>query len=464
MKYSRVSLFVFCISLVCFFLSTQARRHYHTKHKHSHSHKSSNISQPPYASPEPAEPPNNDGISYNSTGLFDVRNFGAVGDGIADDTEAFKMAWDTACQSDSAVILVPHGFSFMIQSTIFTGPCQGGLVFQIDGTLMPPDGPDSWPKNNSRRQWLVFYRINEMSLQGGGLIDGRGEKWWNLPCKPHKGTNGKSMAGPCDSPIAIKFFMSSNLSVQGLRIKNGPQFHFRFDGCRDVHIESIYITAPALSPNTDGIHIENTNDVRIYNSVISNGDDCVSIGSGCYNVDIRNITCGPGHGISIGSLGNHNSRACVSNVTVRDSVIKMSANGVRIKTWQGGSGAVSGVTFRNIHMDDVRNPIMVDQFYCLTKACTNQTSAVYVSDILYTNIKGTYDVRSPPMHFACSDSVPCTNLTLSDVELLPAKGDIVLDPFCWNAYGNLQTLTIPPVSCLLEGVPPSIMNERDYCY
>lgn len=70
---------------------------------------------------------------------------------------------------------------------------------------------------------------------------------------------------------AIRFFMSSNLTVQGLRIKNSPQFNFRFDNCRDVHIESIYITAPALSPNTDGIHIENTNNVKIYNSVVSNG-------------------------------------------------------------------------------------------------------------------------------------------------------------------------------------------------
>lgn len=167
---------------------------------------------------------------------------------------------------------------------------------------------------------------------------------------------------------------------------------------------------------------------------------------------------------SIGSLGNHNTHACVSNVTVRDSVIKVSDNGVRIKTWQGGSGAVSGVTFSNIHMDNVRNPIIVDQFYCLTKACANQTSAVFVSDILYTNIKGTYDVRNPPMRFACSDSVPCTNLTLSDVELLPAQGDIVLDAFCWNAYGDLQTLTIPPVSCLLEGTPQSILNnDIDSC-
>lgn len=66
--------------------------------------------------------------------------------------------------------------------------------------------------------------------------------------------------------------MSSNLSVQGLKVKNSPQFHFRFDNCKNVHIESLRITAPALSPNTDGIHIENTNNVQIYNSAISNGN------------------------------------------------------------------------------------------------------------------------------------------------------------------------------------------------
>ncbi|KAJ6972778.1 polygalacturonase At1g48100 [Populus alba] len=470
MKHSRVWLLVFGISFICLFLCIQARRHYHTQHhKHSHLHKSSTISEPPTPPPEPAShppvPANPSGGSGNSTGVFDVRSFGAIGDGITDDTDAFKMAWDAACnQDDSAVILVPYGFEFMIQSTIFTGPCHGGLVFQVDGTLMPPDGPDYWPQKNSRRQWLVFYRINEMSLLGGGVIDGRGEKWWDLPCKPHKGINGTTMPGPCDSPTAIRFFMSSNLTVQGLKIKNSPQFNFRFDNCKNVHVESIHITAPALSPNTDGIHIENTNGVEIYNSVISNGDDCVSIGSGCYDVDIRNITCGPSHGISIGSLGNHNSRACVSNITVRDSVIRVSDNGVRIKTWQGGSGAVSGITFSNIHMDNVRNPIIIDQFYCLSKGCTNQSSSLSVSDILYENIKGTYNIRSPPMHFACSDSVPCTNLTLSDIELLPAEGDLVLDPYCWNAYGDFRTLTIPPVSCLMEGVPRSnLHNEMDYC-
>ncbi|KAL5566851.1 hypothetical protein UlMin_030015 [Ulmus minor] len=419
-----------------FFLSARARVHSYSEFVDLHS--ISQISIPPSPAPEAASPGYN-ADSVKKTSVYNVRDFGA-------------MAWDAACEEEEpATLLVPKGFSFMVQSTIFTGPCKSaGLTFQIAGTLMPPDGPDSWPKNSSKKQWLIFYKINGMALQGGGVIDGRGEKWWNLPCKPHKGSNGKTQSGPCDSPVAIRFFMSSNLTVKGLKVKNSPQFHLRFDGCQNVHIDSLSIKAPGNSPNTDGIHIENTNNVEIYNSLISNGDDCVSIGAGCHNVDIQNITCGPSHGISIGSLGMRNSRACVTNITVTNSVIKNSDNGVRIKTWQGGSGAV--------------NPILVDQYYCATKNCPNQTSAVYVSDILYSNIKGTYDGRSPAIHFACSDSVPCTNLTLSEVELLPAKGQFMLNPICWNAYGTMETLTIPPAFCLLEGNPETMQrSDVDQC-
>lgn len=186
------------------------------------------------------------------------------------------------------------------------------------------------------------------------------------------------------------------------------------------------------------------------------GDDCVSIGPGCSVVDVENVTCVHSHGISIGSLGVQHSHSCVSNITVRNSVIRNSDNGLRIKTWQGGTGSVSGIQFEGVTMENVRNCIIVDQYYCLTRACRNETAAVLVSDVSYTNIKGTYDVRSPPIHFACSDTFPCTNITMSDVELLPAQGELVDDPFCWNAYGVLQTLTIPPISCLQEGEPQSL--------
>lgn len=220
MEFSQVFILLFSVFLCCYFPSLHCSRlHYYSKQPHFGL--VSQISIPPSPAPEAAfpSPPVS---SSDSAAIFNVLSFGAVGNGDTDDTQAFKMAWDAACQVESAVLLVPNQYSFMLQSTIFTGPCKNGLVFQvmwtfwwaetsadvqdwiwkkwtytdgdhifiyfskIDGTLMPPDGPDSWPKNNSKRQWLVFYRINGMSMQGGGLIDGRGEKWWNLPCKPHK--------------------------------------------------------------------------------------------------------------------------------------------------------------------------------------------------------------------------------------------------------------------------------------
>ncbi|KAF3334523.1 polygalacturonase [Carex littledalei] len=416
--------------------------------------------------------PSNSSSSNSSTGnfnsgncnsttsvVFDVRSFGAIGNGSSDDTKAFRSAWKAACVVESAVLLIPADGVFMVTSTIFSGPCKPGFVFQIDGVLMPPDGPDCWPGTDSKKQWIVFYRANEMTLKGEGTVEGNGENWWNLPCKPHRGPNGSTLPGPCDSPALIRFFMSNNVTVKGLRIENSPQFHIKFDGCNGVHISGMSISSPSFSPNTDGIHIQNTKSVEIYNSKISNGDDCISIGTGCADVHIENVTCGPGHGISIGSLGEHNSQACVSNITVRNAVIHDSDNGVRIKTWQGGMGSVSNINFDSIFMENVRNCITIDQYYCLTKQCTNQTSAVYVTDVSYTNIKGTYDVKSMPVHFACSDTVACTNITMSEVELLPYEGEMMAEPFCWNAYGILETLTIPPIYCLQEGRPQSLQEN-----
>jgi polygalacturonase len=69
----------------------------------------------------------------------------------------------------------------------------------------------------------------------------------------------------------VRFFMSRNLVVEGLRVENSPEFHFRFDGCSDVRVDGLSIRSPANSPNTDGIHVENTQRVAIYNSMISNG-------------------------------------------------------------------------------------------------------------------------------------------------------------------------------------------------
>jgi polygalacturonase len=46
----------------------------------------------------------------------------------------------------------------------------------------------------------------------------------------------------------------------------------KFDGCQGVMINMLSISAPKLSPNTDGIHVGNSQDVGIYNTLISNGN------------------------------------------------------------------------------------------------------------------------------------------------------------------------------------------------
>lgn len=70
----------------------------------------------------------------------------------------------------------------------------------------------------------------------------------------------------------IRFFLSNNIELSGLRIQNSPQFHIKFDGCNGVLIDKIQINSPQCSPNTDGIHVENTQNVGIYNSMIANGN------------------------------------------------------------------------------------------------------------------------------------------------------------------------------------------------
>jgi hypothetical protein len=161
------------------------------------------FSTPPDAAPAPA--PGADDDDDDGVTVYDVvKDFGAVGDGVTDDTDAIKTAWDTACQdAGPGVVLAAAGHTFLVRTTVFTGPCQGSVAIQVDGTIVAPSDPDAWPAS-SKRNWLVFYQAHGVSLRGAGTIDGKGQKWWDLPCKPHKGGASSPHGGRCDSPVVIK--------------------------------------------------------------------------------------------------------------------------------------------------------------------------------------------------------------------------------------------------------------------
>ncbi|CAN0923984.1 Polygalacturonase At1g48100 [Linum grandiflorum] len=266
---------------------------------------------------------------------------------------------------------------------------------------------------------------------------------------------------PSIKPTALRFYGSVNVTVTGITIQNSPQCHLKFDNCIGVMVHHIRVSSPGDSPNTDGVHLQNSRDVLIHSSLLACGDDCISIQTGCSNVYIHDVNCGPGHGISIGSLGRDNARACVSNVTVKNVNMHNTMTGVRIKTWQGGSGSVYGIMFSNIQVSEVQFPIVIDQYYCDKTTCKNQSSAVSVSGINYEQIKGTYTVK--PVHFACSDNLPCADISLTSIELKPLQEKYhMYNPFCWNTFGELNTPAVPPIDCLQIGKPTSNRPQTDH--
>ena len=119
---------------------------------------------------------------------------------------------------------------------------------------------------------------------------------------------------------------------------------------------------------------------------------------------------------------------------------------------QGGIGSVKNVLFSNIQVEDVKVPIMIDQYYCDKNSCKNQTGAVAISGVTYNQIIGTYSVQ--PIHLACSNNVPCTDVDLVDIQLKPSlRFQGFQQALCWNSYGKSQAPLVPSSMdyCLRRG-------------
>ncbi|CAN4089927.1 unnamed protein product [Withania somnifera] len=346
-----------------------------------------------------------------------VDSFGAKGDGSIDDTNAFQKAWKEVCSSSTAVnFTVSQNKKYLLKPIKFYGPCKSSITMQIYGTLLASENTSDYSKDS--RHWLLFSSVQNLVIGGSGIINGNGKIWWQNSCKINKNL-------PCKhAPTAITFYNCNNLKVKNLKIEDAQQMHLVFERCFGVEASNLVVSAPESSPNTDGIHITKTQNIQISDSIIGTGDDCISIVSGSQKVLATGITCGPGHGISIGSLGAGNSEAHVSDINVNGAKLSGTTNGLRIKTWQGGSGSASNIKFQNVVMNNVKNPIIIDQNYCDQETpCKEQDSAVHVKDVIYQNIKGTC-ATNEAINFNCSKNFPCQGILLENVKLLREDGEI----------------------------------------
>nr|DAD24033.1 TPA_asm: hypothetical protein HUJ06_025496 [Nelumbo nucifera] len=348
---------------------------------------------------------------------YNVASYGAKANGKTDSSGAFLKAWAMACGSvGPAEIYVPPGRYLLNQAVRFGGKCNNSrTMIRIDGTLL---APSDYRVLGSSERWITFQGVNGVFIYGGTL-DGQGSSLWS--CK----AAGKSCPVGARS---LSFVNSRNIVISGLSSINSQLFHITIGGCHNVHVRGVTITAPGDSPNTDGIHVE------------SSRDDCISIGPATRNVWIENIACGPGHGISIGSLGWSLNEAGVQNVTVKTVTFTGTQNGLRIKTWgRPSKGFVKGVLYQNAIMKNVENPIIIDQNYCPhNKDCPGQVRShnkVKISNVRYKHIQGT-SATQVTVKFDCSSKNPCTGIALEDAQ-----------SSCANVGGTASGL-VQPSSCL----------------
>ena len=387
-------------------------------------------------------------------GVFRPQAYGAKADGKHNDTAAV-LAAVTACGLASTkgggCSLLFSGGSFLTGP--FTLPSHSVVTVAAGATLLAAPMEQWNAAGWTATALLTGEGLTNVTLTGNGTIDGNGAAWWAVTKDDRH-----------YRPGLIVLSGTNGLVIEDVLLQNSPNHNIELEESTHVRVRRLRVSAPHHSPNTDGINFAGGHDQSIVDSHISNGDDCVSIvcagatilappgaGGGTIpyggNVIVRNVTCDGGHGISIGSIRH----GYVSNVTVEGVHFNGSDNGARIKTYPNHSGLITGITYRNIVMSKVVNPILINGAYCPISQkpypCPPGQVAVKIENIVFEDITGSGAVGRVG-NFACSSLSPCRNITMRNVHLTAASHLLGKAKFdCTNAYGP-PAEGVVPASCL----------------
>ncbi|GAA3921096.1 glycoside hydrolase family 28 protein [Microbacterium invictum] len=309
---------------------------------------------------------------------FDPRTFGAVADGSSDDTRAIQSAIDAAAVHSGRVIL--RGGTFLTGSLFLAS----GVDFHLDesAVLAATFDQDAYPNTPSRiagveMSWpaaiLNVIGAENVTVTGGGLIDGRGSHWWDQ----FWGPDGKSgllneyeerglrwaTDYDCRRPRVILVQGSSRVTIQGISIKRSPFWTVHLLYSNDLTVADVRIDEN-LGPSTDGIDIDSCARVVIERCEISCADDNISIKSGrdanglrvdrvCEDIDIRHCVFGEGVGLALGSEVSGGVR----NVRIHDVEFDGTDYGIRFKSSRARGGFITDVSVERVTLRDVAYPI-----------------------------------------------------------------------------------------------------------
>jgi polygalacturonase len=297
---------------------------------------------------------------------------GVPSDETALDTAALQAAID-GCAAGKAVRLVANGATSAFVSGALT--LRAGVTLWIDAgvTLFSSRDPHDFEAvagkcggndtgNSSCNALINVKNAANAAVVGEGTIDGRGGElvagdtstWWELE---------KADAGNLVAPRLVQVTGGNGFVLYKVTLKNAPKFHVSIQSTVGFKVWGITIDTPGTAPNTDGVDPAASSNGVIAYSRISTGDDNIAIkGSGPPVVSrlvIAHNHFGKGHGMSIGS----ETYGGVADVSVCDLSLDGTTNGLRIKSDSSRGGVVQRVTYTDVCMRDVANPLVFDAYY-----------------------------------------------------------------------------------------------------
>ncbi len=339
--------------------------------------------------------------TYLHATQINIKDAGADNTGKIVCTDIIKNAIDSLSGIGGGEVYFPTG-------TFLSGPIEMKsnitLNLEAGAVLKFTDNFDDYlPMIDSRwegirvktfKSNIYAHNASNITIKGRGLIDGNGKKWWDFwwPLKRgEESTNSKweqlfyknnkeliekneylQKIGNFLRPPLFMPYECNNVRIEGVTFQNPPFWTIMPAFSENITIDGITIINPGDSPNTDGIDPSSCKNVRICNSHITVGDDCIVIKSGrdedgreadspTENITITNCTMLNGHGgVVIGS----EMSGSVRRVTISNCVFMGTDRGIRMKTMRGRGGVIEDVCVSNIVMYDiVKQGIMMNMRY-----------------------------------------------------------------------------------------------------
>jgi len=285
--------------------------------------------------------------------VFNVRDFGAKGDGSTLDTVAVQSAIDAAHKDHGGTVLVPAG-TFVVGTLELKSNVTLHLAAQ--GRLLGSEKGEHYkagneiPPSNGNIVMISAANAENITIEGPGTIDGNGAKFFTGR-GDMTGPGQNSAEGYFQRPHLLIFFRCKNLVLRDLFLTASAYHCVRILQCNQVNLNGVRIYN-RVNLNNDGFHINSSRYVHISNCDIACQDDaCALFGSNKF-ITVNNCTFSTRWSV-FRFGGGEAENIAVSNCVIYDTY------GCPIKARFGGRSRFENISFSNLIMKNVTGPISI---------------------------------------------------------------------------------------------------------